>query len=42
MLFNLGKYEMAIILVVAFFFLGLPIIAWFLARRKQRQGRENP
>ena len=37
MIFNLGAHEALIIGLVALFFVGLPVVAWFLARRGRRQ-----
>ena len=41
MLFNLGNYEVMVILVVALFFVGLPLATWFLGRRRAQKVREK-
>ena len=36
-LFNMGKYEVAIILIVACFVIGVPFVTWWIARRASRR-----
>lgn len=37
MIFNLGRFEVLLILVVAFVVLGIPLISWILARREAKK-----
>ena len=40
--FNLGKYEILIIVIVGLFFVVLPLVSWFMERRRQARERELP
>lgn len=39
MLFNIGRYELLLTLVVVGFVVGVPLISWWLARRRKKRLR---